>query len=384
VRERHASILKLTRCTGSLSIPSLFTRATRVRIGRIEVTLLELGWNASWQGTFEELARPELAPARVISVLKDHYRLRIEMGELLAKLSGRYSFEVATRSELPAVGDWVAMEAIGANRAMINQVLPRRSKISRKVAGREVEEQVIAANIDTVFIVSALTQEFNLRRIERYLALVWESGAQPVIVMNKADLANDIAATTADLDLIAPGVPVHVISATGSLGLETLRVYLTTGQTVAFIGSSGVGKSTIINRLLGNDVQPTLPVREHDDRGRHTTTSRELFTLRSGGMVIDTPGMRELQLWHADEGLAGAFDDIDQIAIECRYRDCAHKSEPGCAVRRRVENFFKLQAEQDFLDRKLDVHAAQAQKSRIKKLCKNARDVSRKKGTNSM
>ncbi len=350
---------------------------------------MELGWTSSLQRSFDLLSRLDLAPARVISVLKDHYRVRAEAGERLARLSGRYSFEVAARSELPAVGDWVAIEATDANRAIVHHVLPRHTKISRKVAGHEVEEQVIAANINTVFIVSAFTQEFNLRRIERYLALVWDSGAQPVIVLNKADLANDIAGLTGELEFIAPGLPVHVISAIESLGLEVLQSYLVAGQTVAFIGSSGVGKSTIINRLLGSEVQPTLPVREHDARGRHTTTSRELFTLPGGGMVIDTPGMRELQLWHIDEGLGGAFDDIEQIAAGCRYRDCAHKSEPGCAVRRaidsgvlasgRVENFFKLQAEQAFLDRKLDVHAALEAKSRARKLCKDARELSRRK-----
>ena len=363
-----------------------------MRIGRIEVTLLGLGWNSSLQRRFNELSRPDLAPARVISVLKDHYRLRTEAGEFLASVSGRYSFEVSTRSGLPAVGDWVAIEAGVGDRAIIHHVLPRRSKISRKVAGREVEEQVIAANIDTVFIVCALTQELNLRRIERYLALVWDSGAQPVVVLNKADLAADIAAITAELECTAPGVPVHVISAIESSGLETLQHYLNVGQTVAFIGSSGVGKSTIINRLLGSEVQPTLPVREHDDRGRHTTTSRELFALTGGGMVIDTPGMRELQLWHVGEGLSGAFDDIEQIAAGCRYRDCGHRSEPGCAVRSaigsgqlafdRVENFFKLRAEQAFLDRKLDVHAALAAKSRAKKLCNDGREISRRKRRN--
>ncbi len=355
---------------------------------------MELGWTSSLQHSFDQLTQPDLVPARVISVLKNHYRIRAEAGERLARLSGRCSFEVATRSELPAVGDWVVIETTDADRAVIHQVLPRPTKISRKVAGREVEEQVIAANVDTVFIVSALTHEFNLRRIERYLTLVWDSGAQPVIILNKADLASDIAATSADLALIAPGVPVHIMSAAENSGLDALQRYLVSGQTVAFIGSSGVGKSTIINRLLGSEVQPTLPVREHDDRGRHTTTSRELFTLPGGGMVIDTPGMRELQLWHIDEGLGGAFDEIEQIATGCRYRDCAHKSEPGCAVRDavdagllergRLENFFKLQAEQAFLDSKLDVQAAQAAKARARNLCKAVRDVSRRKGWSSM
>ena len=351
---------------------------------------MELGWASSLQHSFDQLSRPDLAPARVIGVLKDHCRVRTEIGEQLARLSGRLLFEVATRSDLPAVGDWVAIEKTGNDRAVIHHLLPRRTKISRKVAGREVEEQVIAANIDTVFIVSALTQEFNLRRIERYLALVWDSGAQPVIVLNKADLARDGTAVADELAFIAPGAPVHIISATHDSALDDLQRYLAAGQTVAFIGSSGVGKSTIINRLLGSDVQLTLPVREHDDRGRHTTTSRELFTLRDGGMVIDTPGMRELQLWRIEDGVANAFDDIEQIATGCRYRDCAHQSEPECAVRRavdtglltpgRLESFFKLQAEQAFLDRKLDIHAELTAKARARKLCKDTRDVGRRKG----
>ena len=303
------------------------------------MTLMELGWTSSLQHSFDQLSRPDLVPARVISVLKDHYRVcggsRRTAGATLGPVlvRSRHPLGAARRGRLGR--RW---KPPAATEAIIHHVLPRRTKISRKVAGREVEEQVIAANIDTVFIVSALTQEFNVRRIERYLALVWDSGAQPVIILNKADLASDIAATTAELAFIAPGTPVHVISAIESIRGSTLcSSYLTAGQTVAFIGSSGVGKSTIINRLLGSEVQPTLPVREHDDRGRHTTTSRELFTLRGGGMVIDTPGMRELQLWHVDDGLGGAFDDIEQIATGCRYRDCAHKSEPGCAVRRAID-----------------------------------------------
>jgi ribosome biogenesis GTPase / thiamine phosphate phosphatase len=354
------------------------------------VALMDLGWNSSWQRSFDQLSRPDLAPARVISVLKDHYRVRTETSDLLARISGRYWFEAVTGTDLPAVGDWAAIEIADADRAIIHHVLPRRTKISRKVAGREVQEQVIAANIDVVFVVAALTHEFNIARIERYLTLVWDSGAQPVVVLNKADLASDIAATLLEFQTIAPAIPVHVVSAIAVGGLDALCAYVLSGRTVAFVGSSGVGKSTLINRLLGRDLQPTLPVREHDDRGRHTTTSRQLFTLDNGGMVIDTPGMRELQLWQAETGLSSAFDDIEQIAVECRYRDCAHRTEPGCAIQRalaagllterRLHNFFKLQAEQAFLDRKLDVHAEQAAKSRAKKLCQQVRLAGRRKG----
>lgn len=354
------------------------------------MTLLQWGWTSSLQHSFDQLSRPEIAPARVITVLKDHYRLHSESGEHLARLSGKCSFDITRSSDLPAVGDWVAAQLDTGGEAVIHHVLPRHSKISRKATGREVEEQVIAANVDTVFIVSALTQEFNLRRIERYLALAWDSGSQPVILLNKADLATDIPGAIADLNFAAPGVPAHVISAMECSGLEALQPYLAAGGTVAFIGSSGVGKSTIINRLLGGEVQPTLPVREHDDRGRHTTTTRELFALPGGAMVIDTPGMRELQLWHLEGGVSNAFDDVERIAADCRYRDCSHRAEPGCAVQsavaagllneERVENFFKLQAEQAFLDRKLDVQAAQAAKNRAKKLCQQVRIAVRRKG----
>jgi len=353
------------------------------------VDLLELGWNARLRTDFELLTRPGVVPARVSSVMKGHFRIWSDCGETLAKLSGKLLFQARCAGDLPAVGDWVAAETSDKNRAVIHHVLPRRSKISRKSAGRAVEEQVIAANIDVVFVVSALNHEFNLRRLERYIALVWDSGAQPVILLNKADLCDDVPDKVAGTGCSAPGAPVHAISAGEGTGFDALSPYLTKGHTAAFIGSSGVGKSTIINRLLGGAVQSTLPVREHDDRGRHSTTSRQMFLLRSGGLVIDTPGMRELQLWDVDSGLTSAFDDIDEIAMQCRYRDCSHESEPGCAVLAAVEagrldndrlaNFAKLRAEQAFLDRKLDVHAAQEAKARARFLCKEVRRVTKLK-----
>lgn len=345
---------------------------------------MELGWNTNFQSEFEKLSRPELVPARVSSVMKGHFRVRNDGGERLAKLAGKLLFQAKCGSDLPAVGDWVAVGARpGEGCAIIHHVLPRRAAISRKTAGRAAEEQIIAANVDMVFIVSAPNQEFNLRRLERYVTLVWDSGAQPVVLLNKADLCDDVAAKIAEAGLSAPGVDVHAISAEEGVGFEPLSGYLRSGRTCAFIGSSGVGKSTIINRLLGHDVQSTLPVREHDDRGRHSTTSRQMFLLSSGGLVIDTPGMRELQLWGVESGLAAAFGDVEELAAQCRYRDCSHAAEPGCAVQAAVEagqldserwdNFLKLRAEQAFLERKVDTHATQEAKARARLLCKQLR-----------
>lgn len=348
---------------------------------------MDLGWNAGLQSDFERLLRPCLVPARVSSVMKGHFRVWSESGDSLAKLSGKLLFRAKSSSDLPAVGDWVAIETSSADRAVIHNVLPRRTKISRKVVGRAADEQIIATNIDAVFIVCALNQEFNLRRLERYVALVWDSGAQPIVLLNKADLCEDVPARLADAEFSAPGVPVHAISAGNGNGFEALFRYIKVGRTAAFIGSSGVGKSTIINRLLGSEAQSTLRVREHDDRGRHSTTSRQMFALSSGGLVIDTPGMRELQLWDVDSGLTAAFRDLDDIAMQCRYRDCSHRSEPGCAVRVAVEagqldsdrlaNFAKLRAEQAFRDRKVDVHAAQEAKSRARLACKEMRQIAK-------
>jgi len=348
------------------------------------VTLMELGWNADWQCDFEEHSRQGFVPARVSSVMKGHFRVWSESGDALTKLSGKLLFRASSKSDLPAVGDWVAIgRGPGDSGGVIHHVLPRRTKISRKIAGRVVDEQVIATNVDSVFIVSALNQEFNLRRLERYVALGWDSGAQPVVLLNKADLCEEVSARVAEAEFSAPGVPVHAISASEGGGFDALFGYLKAGRTAAFIGSSGTGKSTIINRLLGNETQSTRPVREQDDRGRHSTTSRQMFVLSCGGLVIDTPGMRELQLWNSESGLGAAFNDFDEIAGQCRYRDCSHQAEPGCAVRTAIEsglldperakNFLKLRAEQAYLERKVDVRGAREAKNRARRACKELR-----------
>lgn len=325
------------------------------------MTLQDLGWNEFFAAVFAPFAEEGLVPARVLAQI-GIYRVAVEdpahsgqVSELLADTTGKLRRQ-SDSGGLPAVGDWVALRLPGdeGEQGVIQAVLPRKSKFSRKAAGHRVAEQVVAANIDTVLLVSGLDGDFNPRRIERYLIAAWDSGARPVIVLNKADRAEDAEALRAEVEAIALGVPVHLVSAKTGDGCDELKPYLRPGETLGLLGSSGVGKSTIINRLLGREVQRTGEVRESDDRGRHTTTHRELFMAPAGGLVLDTPGMREVQLWDG-EGLAAAFADIEELAEGCRFRDCQHAGEPGCAVEaavasgalaaERLESYRKLQRE---------------------------------------
>lgn len=325
------------------------------------VRLPALGWSDHFARAFQPFAAEGLVAGRVVLEHTHLYRVLTETGELLAQVSGRFRHHASGRRDFPAVGDWVAIaRRLHGGRATIHAVLPRRSRFARKVAGARTEEQVVAANIDTVFLVAGLDDDFNLRRLERYLVLARESGAMPVVVLNKADVCSDVAARVREVDAIALGLPVLAISAKGGLGLETLRSYLRPGETVAFLGSSGVGKSTIINALVGHPILRTREVRARDSRGRHATSARELVVLPGGGLVIDTPGMRELQLWEVGEGLTAAFDDIDALGVACRFRDCRHRDEPGCAVKaaveegrlaaERLESYRKLRDELERLD----------------------------------
>lgn len=353
-------------------------------------TLLNLGWNEYFANHFAPYAEEGFSVGRITLEHKRMYRLLSEHGELLGEVTGKLRFEATGREDYPAVGDWVVISARPEEKkASIHALLPRKSKFSRKVAGDTVEEQIVAANVDTVFLVNALNNDFNIRRMERYLILAWESGANPVIILSKADLCDDLDARMAEVESVAIGVPVHVVSAEHGQGLDELSTYLGKGQTVALMGSSGVGKSTLINKLSGMELQRVSGVREGDDRGRHTTTHRELSLLPSGALMIDTPGMRELQLWEADEGFRGAFDDIETIAETCRFNDCKHMREPGCAVREaiadgsldkaRFDSYLKLQRELAHLARKEDSKLAAAEKDKWKKISTQLRQKKVKK-----
>lgn len=297
--------------------------------------LQRLGFDASFAA--------QLAPAeaeRVGRVTAEHrgaWEVSDGVRTVTAQLAGRLRHE-APEAAFPGVGDWVVLRAapVATTQAIIERVLPRRTVFTRGAAGREAREQVIAANVDLVFVVCGLDADFNVRRIERYLARVWASGAQPAIILTKADLCEEVAARRAEVEGHAPGVAVLVTSAPTGEGLAAVAAQLAPGKTIAFVGSSGAGKSTLVNALGGEALMKTGEVRERDGRGQHVTTHRQLIPLEGGAVLLDTPGMRELQL--VDEGgLDAAFDDVAGWATQCRFRDCTHEREPGCAVRRAVE-----------------------------------------------
>lgn len=340
-----------------------------------------LGWNEFFAGAFASLRGGDLTATRVAIQHRGYYLLYTPEGEREGKITGRMHFHARGAHDLPVVGDWVVVRLRhGEKAATIVDVLPRKSAFARRAAGKRDEQQVVAANVDVVFLVSGLDAEFNLRRIERYLVLAMESGARPVLLLNKMDLWDRPEEWLAEASAVAQGLPVHLLSAKRGEGLEAVRSYITPGTTCAFLGSSGVGKSTIINCLLGNEYLETREVRESDSRGRHTTAYRELILLRSGGLVIDTPGMRELQLPQGSEGLLAAFDDITNLASECRFRDCQHLSEPGCAVRAaleegvldagRYESYLKLRKEIAYEHRRADKTEELLHKQQSRKLAR--------------
>lgn len=324
--------------------------------------LTDLGWDQGWADAFAPHAADGLVPARVAIEFNYIYRLYTAAGEVQAQQAGRLRHQAVAREQLSAVGDWVAITPTpGEATATIEAVVPRRTKFSRKVAGELTEEQIVAANIDTVFLVMGLDGDYNPRRLERYLILAYESGASPVVILNKADLAQHLAEDMDEIQRLAVGIPVHAISAKTRDGVELVEGYLGPGRTGALLGSSGVGKSTLVNALLGQDVLATKEVRAHDSRGRHTTRHRHLIMLPDRrGLLIDTPGMRELQLWAQADSARDTFDDIAALAAACHFTDCRHRGEPRCAVTLAVEdgrlsaerlaNYQKLQDEMTALE----------------------------------
>ena len=340
------------------------------------VELKNLGWNSSFAKAFESIGIPDVIPAR-IGIEHNHlYRVLTGKRELLAETTGHLRHMASGPDTLPAVGDWVAIRISDDSHAKICAILPRRSCFSRKAASNPTNRQIVAANVDIVFLVSGLDRNFSPRRVERYLVAAAESGAEPVIVLNKTDLCDAVDDAVKAIRVITQSVPIHTTSSLEPHGLNKLTMYLAHGRTVAFLGSSGVGKSTIINFLLGSNRQETQSVRKRDQRGRHTTVHRELMVRSKGGVIIDTPGMRELQLWDSDHALETAFDDIDVLTQTCRFRDCRHQTEPGCAVRQavldgqltadRLNHYHQLQTERAALNERREQLAQTTEKRKSK------------------
>jgi ribosome biogenesis GTPase len=350
--------------------------------------LERLGMTEALAEAFAPLGAQGLVPGRVVAGHTGLLRVHTGDREVLAVPSGSLRHEARGPADLPAVGDWVALRPPeGGSPAAVQAVLPRRTAFVRRAAGDRPVVQVLASNVDTVFLVMGLDGDFNPRRLERTLVLAWESGAEPVVLLNKADLCPEVEARRAEIQAVARGVPVLVVAAKAGQGLDGLAPWLAPGRTVALLGSSGVGKSTLVNRLLGREKQKTREVRKHDQRGRHATTHRELVPLPGGGLLLDTPGLREIQLWSDGAGLEATFEDVRELAAACRFTDCAHASEPGCAVRTAVEegrlaaerlaSFRKLQAELRALEIREDPFKRREERSRWKAIYKSLRQPKR-------
>ncbi|HKC22818.1 MAG TPA: ribosome small subunit-dependent GTPase A [Gaiellaceae bacterium] len=330
----------------------------------------ELGWDDGWSSALEQLDEDNLVPARVAAQHRGAYVAWTAEGELRARAAGRLFYEHEIGEPVPAVGDWVALRE-----TTIIAILPRRSAFIRKRAGFGSDEQVLAANVDTAFLLAGLDDDFSLRRLERYVTTAWDSGAEPVIVLTKSDLCDDVGDALLQVETVAIGVPTIPISNVTGIGLDDVETRLRPGRTAVLLGSSGVGKSTLLNRLAGSELMRTRSVAA-DGTGRHTTTHRELVQLPGGALMIDTPGLRELQFWEGD--VSTAFEDIEALAIECRFNDCAHASEPGCAVQAavddgtlsldRLRSWRKLQRELEAIAARTDRRLRAARKKRWKQL----------------
>lgn len=345
------------------------------------------GWNSRLEESMNRYTQEGLSAGRIIRENRHHYRIASGETMISAEVSGAFRYRTICAADFPVIGDWVAYRSADEHTASIEAVLPRRSSFSRKSSGDQTEEQILAANIDIAALVFGIDggRNFTAGALERYLTLAWDSGAQPLILLNKADLATpeqqQSCLLTAEMN--APGVPVHLISAVTGSGISDLCIKA--GETLAFIGPSGVGKSTLLNSIAGKAIQKTGEQREQDRKGRHTTTHRELFMLEGGIMIIDSPGLKEIQLWADEQSLDTAFSDIDKLSRSCRFSDCSHEGEPGCAVlqalqtgdldHRRYENYLDMKKEVRYLQTKRSEHAARAERAKWKTIAKLQKDL---------
>jgi ribosome biogenesis GTPase len=337
-------------------------------------SLLQMGWTVHFLSQLEQLPEQNFSPARVVGVRKNSFRVSDGKRECLATLAGRLQYD--SEGLYPVTGDWVLMTD-----SVISRVLVRKNALSRGASGtrnkqnaQPQKEQVIAANLDTVFIVCGLDRDFNPRRIERYLTLVYNCGLNPVIALTKADLHQDPEYFVGEVEALALGVPIHLVSALDDAGLTALEPYLSPGRTTTMVGSSGAGKSTLVNRLYGETVQLTGSISSQVGKGRHTTTTRDLIMMPQGGMVIDNPGIREIAFWEVDSGIESTFPEIEKLGLECRFADCSHTHEPGCRVRQaveqgeiprsRLENYLKMKRELEYLAHRQNKSADRVEKER--------------------